>query len=201
MASKTVTRSIEVSDYCWRSFSSLKSCKTWMDLSVDLELDVWGAEDLVVLLFADKLWEAEFLVGTDFVFDFVVFSLSWVNLCEPRMQLSPVDMFNCRWAFVTSVSPCVEVLADVTADCSILWPQSQQISTLRVRQMKYLLNCNLGPLDCNFWRNSAKFCRAKKDTSTNKWERICIDFWDRIVQSHEIPTLNNDKIELITNKP
>ena len=100
---------------------------------MDLELDVWGAEDLVVLLFADELWEAEFLVGTDFVFDFVVFSLSWVKLCEPRMELSPVDMFNCRWAFVTSVSPCVEVLADVTADCSILWPQSQQISTLRVR--------------------------------------------------------------------
>lgn len=44
---------------------------------MDLELDVWGAEDLVVLLFADELWEAEFLqVGTDFVFDFVVFSLS-----------------------------------------------------------------------------------------------------------------------------
>lgn len=44
---------------------------------MDLELDVWGAEDLVVLLFADELWEAEFpQVGTDFVFDFVVFSLS-----------------------------------------------------------------------------------------------------------------------------
>ena len=30
----------------------------------------------MVLLFADELREAEFLVGTDFVFDFVVFSLS-----------------------------------------------------------------------------------------------------------------------------
>ena len=32
--------------------------------------------------------------------------------------------------------------------------------------------------------------------STEERERIRIDFWDRIVQSHGIPTQNDDEIEL-----
>ena len=36
--------------------------------------------------------------------------------------------------------------------------------------------------------------------SAKEQEKIRIDFWDRIVQSHGIPTLDDDKIELSPDK-
>ena len=46
---------------------------------------------------------------------------------------------------------------------------------------------------CSFERN---FAELDQNTSAGERERIRIDFWDWIVHSHGIPTLNDDEIEL-----
>ena len=40
-----------------------------------------------------------------------------------------------------------------------------------------------------------QFAELDQNTTAEERERICIDFWDWIVQSHGIPTLNDDEIE------
>ena len=44
-----------------------------------------------------------------------------------------------------------------------------------------------------------KFAELDRNTSAGERERIRIDFWDWIVQSHGIPALNDDEIELKAN--
>ena len=128
----------------------------------------------------------EFPLRANFFFGFVVFSLSWFEIYESRTELiSPVEMF--KWS-----SPlCFEVSIEATADCSILWPQSEQRFTLRVEETKEIYKSS--PSDCNFRRNSAQFRRAIVNTSAKEREMIPIGFWDRIVQSYGIPTLNDDE--------
>ena len=41
-----------------------------------------------------------------------------------------------------------------------------------------------------------KIAELDQNTSAKERERIRIDFWDWIVQSHGIPALNDDEIEL-----
>ena len=58
----------------------------------------------------------------------------------------------------------------------------------------------------SFLRNASscglerKFTELDQNTSAKERERIRIDFWDWIVQSHGIPTLNDDEIEMIIIK-
>ena len=40
-----------------------------------------------------------------------------------------------------------------------------------------------------------QFAELDQNTTAEERERIRIDFWDWIVQSHGIPTLNDDEIE------
>ena len=40
-----------------------------------------------------------------------------------------------------------------------------------------------------------QFLELDQNTTAEERERIRIDFWDWIVQSHGIPTLNDDEIE------
>ena len=42
-----------------------------------------------------------------------------------------------------------------------------------------------------------KFAELDQNTSAEERERIRIDFWDWIVQSHGIPALNDDEIEYL----
>ena len=60
-------------------------------------------------------------------------------------------------------------------------------------RMLPLLLCFKLENSCSFERT---FAELDQNTSAEERERIRIDFWDWIVQSHGIPTLNDDEIEL-----
>ena len=57
-----------------------------------------------------------------------------------------------------------------------------------------LLLCFKLENSCSFER---KFTELDQNTPAEERERIRINFWGWIVQSHGIPTLNDDEIEVI----
>ena len=47
-----------------------------------------------------------------------------------------------------------------------------------------------------FCSTERKFAELDQNTSAEERERIRLDFWDWIVQSHGIPAQNDDEVEL-----